>query len=327
MNNNFWKQLPNPFFALAPMHEITDPAFRQIMVECGLPRLADGKAGKPEVMFTEFVSVDGLCSQGKDALLPMFRFTEEERPIVAQLFGSRPEHFFEAAKLVAELGFDGVDINMGCPDKTIMKQGAGSALIGQEKLVKDIIMATRDGAGSIAVSVKTRTGIKSEQELEAWASFLLAQDLDAITLHCRTAREMYLPGANWNAVADLVKMAEGSGTVIVGNGDVANLEDGKKKAEESGAAGAMIGRAILNNPWMFNEAIDPKNIGKSERLQLLLRHARKYEELYRGRRNFSGMKKFFKMYSNYFPGAKELRMEMMKANSVGELEEIIKGSL
>jgi tRNA-dihydrouridine synthase len=269
MTGNFWKKLKKPFFVLAPMLDITDSPMRQIISECG----------KPDVFYSWFVSVDGICSSGKENILcrPNLKITQKERPIVVQLFGKDPEKFFQSAKIMAKLGFDGIDINMGCPDKDVLKQGAGAELIRSPLLAREIIQAAKKGAESagrqVPVTVKTRIGFYKRNEMKNWISEVIGENPAAICVHGRTAKERYGGIADWDAVKEAVKMAEGSGTLIIGNGDIKNREEGMIKARESGADGIMIGRAILSNPWLFNK--NKKEVSKGEKLEMLLKQDRK----------------------------------------------------
>lgn len=325
---NFWEKLnkeKKPFFCLAPMADVTDTAFRQIVA----------KYSSPDVMFTEMVACDGLCSVGKEKLLQLLDFSKIERPIVAQLFGSRPENFYESAKLIKELGFDGIDINMGCPQKNILKQGAGANLINSPNLAKEIIQATKKGAGGLPVSVKTRIGF-NKNELETWLPILLEEKPAVITIHGRTKKEMSKVSARWDVIKRGVEMAKGSGVLIVGNGDVQDLEDGQKKAQESGVAGVMIGRAVLGKPWIFNH-LDigrPSLKNEEKRFKILVEHIELFEEKYgenqagRGRvKNFAMMKKHIKAYLTGFKGVKELRVKLMDCDSGEEAKKLIKGRL
>ncbi|MES2006933.1 MAG: tRNA-dihydrouridine synthase family protein, partial [Patescibacteria group bacterium] len=235
------------FFVLAPLANVTDAAFRRIIA----------KYGKPDVLWTEFVSADGLIkatSEGKAKLMRDLLFTEAERPIVAQLFTSNPETMEAAAKLCQGLGFDGIDINMGCPDKSIEKQGAGAKLITTPDRAREVIRAAKRGAPNLPVSVKTRLGYNKDI-LEEWLPVLLAEELAALTLHARTRKEMSKVPAHWDRVKRAVEIRNelGSKTLIIGNGDALNMEDARKKAAESGADGVMLGRAIFGTPWLFSE--------------------------------------------------------------------------
>jgi nifR3 family TIM-barrel protein len=305
----FWDNLPKPFFALAPMADVTDAAFRRLIA----------KYGKPDVMGTEFVAVDGLCSSGRDALLIDFMYSEAERPIVAQIFGSKPDNFFKVAGLLAELGFDGIDINMGCPDRNVNKQGAGSEMIKEPENAVDVINATIEGSKGLPVSVKTRVGY-NKVELEDWFPKLLSTNIAALTVHARTRKEMSDVPARWEHVKRAKELASGTGVLIIGNGDVRDLEDGIEKAKETGADGIMIGRAIFGNPWCFNKAIKVEDIPLTERFRVMLEHTRLFEELLGDVKNFAVMKKHYKAYVNGFDGAKELRMQLMEAVDSNEIE-------
>ena len=248
--NNFWSHLNKPFFALAPMADVTDPAFRRIIA----------KYGKPDVTWTEFVSADGLAHKtGRENLIKDLAFTEAERPIVAQLFSSNPEHMKNAAKLCAELGFDGVDINMGCPDRTIEKQGCGSAMIKTPDIAVQIIRAAKQGIAEsgkdIPVSVKTRVGYNQES-IDTWIPVVLNEQIAALTIHARTRKDLSKVPANWDYVTRVVKLRDqlAPGTVIIGNGDVVDMADGLEKAKQTGCDGVMIGRACFGNPWIFSSS-------------------------------------------------------------------------
>jgi len=301
------------------MADVTDAAFRFIIA----------KYGGPDVMYTEFVSADGLASAGREKLLIDLKFDESERPIVVQFFGAKPENFYKAALLAQELGFDGIDINMGCPDKAVLKQGAGAALIENPELAKEIISETKHGAGSLPVSVKTRLGFK-KNVLKKWLPVLLESELAAIIVHGRTAKEMSLVPADWEAIAEAVeirnKMEAGliQKTVILGNGDVKNLADAETKAAQYDLDGVMIGRGIFGNPWFFNHDRQNKKVGQKEKLKVLLEHTRLFEKMFTGHKNFDVMKKHYKAYVNGFPGAKELRIKLMRVENAKEVEKILK---
>ena len=241
---NFWQKLPQPFFCLAPMAKVTDPAFRRIIT----------KYGKADVLWTEFVSADGLCHpKGRERLLSLLQFSKLERPIVAQIFGAKPEKIKEATKIICKLGFDGVDINLGCPDRSVEKQGAGAALMKNPKLAREIIRAAKKGGGGLPVSVKTRIGY-NKNEIETWIRELLSEDLAALTVHLRTRKEMSDVPAHWEHMKRIIEIRNemGKETLILGNGDALDLEDAKRKVAETGCDGVMLGRAIFGNPWLFN---------------------------------------------------------------------------
>ena len=336
--NNFWDNLPKPFFVLAPMADVTDAAFRRVICTYG----------KPDVTWTEFVSADGLVSpEGREALAIDLLYTEAERPIVAQLFSSNPTKMREASKFVAELGFDGIDINMGCPDKSIEKQGAGAAMMKNMKVAGEIIQAVKDGirdAGkSIPVSVKTRVGYNKVQ-IDEWIPFLFAQDIDALTIHARTRKEMSKVPARWEHVKEVVEIRNKMNvkTKIIGNGDVLDIDHARKLAEETGCDGVMLGRAIFGNPWLFSfrEGGVAESRGGAtppffehlpfageekirEKLRVMVEHTKLFEELLGSYKNFAIMKKHYKAYVNGWDGAKELRVKLMECNTAIEVEKIV----
>jgi nifR3 family TIM-barrel protein len=341
----FWEKLPKPFFCLAPMADVTDAPFRRIIA----------KYGKPDVFWTEFVSADGLASEGRKALKKNLIFTRKEKPIVAQLFSSNPAKMRESAKYVASLGFDGIDINMGCPDKSVEKQGCGSAMIKTPEKAAIIIQAVKDGIKdakkNIPVSVKTRVGY-SKNQIEEWIPFLLSQDIAVLTIHARTRKDLSLVPANWDYVKRVVEIRDKMKvkTLIIGNGDVKDVEDGKKKARETGCDGIMVGRAIFGNPWLFKN-LRTEHTSKStniflvknfsarpsrpaqvfsqyvpslqEKLKVLIEHAKLFEKLLTSHKSFAVMKKHFKAYVNGFDGAKELRVELMETKNAKEVEAVI----
>ena len=304
-----------PFFAIAPMADVTDIAFRQMFV----------KYGKPDVFWTEFVSADGLCSAGREVLLKDLAFSKKEKPIVAQIFGSDPEHCFKTAQLIAKLGFDGIDINMGCPDRNVEKQGAGAALMKNPKLAQEIILATKKGAGKIPVSVKTRVGYNKDQ-IDEWIPKLLEMDIAALTIHGRTRKEMSDVPARWEDIARVVKMRDkmGKDTLIIGNGDVSSLKDGLEKVKMSGVDGVMVGRGVFGDPWFFNKK--QREIPIEEKLKVLVEHTKLFEKKLSGTgiKNFAVMKKHFKAYVTGFDGAKELRVELMETTGAKEVEKVVK---
>jgi nifR3 family TIM-barrel protein len=317
---NFWHKLKNkPFFCLAPMADVTDAPFRAMFA----------KYGKPDVLWTEFVSADGLCSRGKEKLMPMLRYSEKERPIVAQIFSANPENIEKACAFIAKLGFDGIDINMGCPDKSVLKQGAGAALIKTPKLARSIIRSALAGVKStgkdIPVSVKTRIGF-SKIEIEDWIGELIKEDISALTIHARTKKEMSDVPAHWvdvKKVVDLIKNSPDERIrkiLVIGNGDVEDTDDGRRKCEETGCDGIMIGRGAFGKPWLFNP--DQKEITVAEKLKIMLEHAKLFEKTLTGSKNFAVMKKHFKAYVSGWEGAKELRVKLMEANNYAEIESI-----
>ena len=319
MATNFWKKLKKPIFAIAPMANVTDAAFRQMFVECG----------RPDVFWTEFVSVEGLLSKGRDKLLPDLWFEKYEHPIVAQIFGAKPEQFEEIGGLIRNLGFDGVDINMGCPDRGVEKQGGGAALMKTPELAKNIIRALKKGAGGLPVSVKTRIGY-SRDEISKWIPALLEEDLAALTVHLRTRAEMSMAAAHWDLAPVIVKLRDqyAPQTILLGNGDTNSLVEAREHFQASGMDGVMIGRGIFGNPWFFSG----RTPDVREKLDRLVKHTELFEYRYHsdrtkrdgGLKNFDVMKKHYKAYVTGFDGAKELRTKLMEAKSAGEVREIVR---
>ena len=328
---NFWqktkKEKNGPLMVLAPMADVTDPAFRHIIA----------KYGRPDATWTEFVSADGLFKGGYDALINDLRFSEIERPVIAQFFTSSPEMMEKAARLALELGFDGVDINMGCPDKSVEKQGAGAGLIKKPELAKEIILAAMRGASSeektIPVSVKTRIGY-NKNELETWLPAILETKPALVTIHARTRKEMSLVPARWEHVARAVEIRNelSPETLIFGNGDVKDIAHGVELCRETGADGAMLGRAIFGNPWLFS-GVPSSEIPVAEKLRVMVEHTKLFEEIVGPKppvgcgKSFAVMKKHYKAYVNGFDGAKELRMELMEAEDATRVGEIIEAFL
>jgi len=301
---NFWQKLKQPIIGLAPMDGITDAAFRYIVA----------KHGHPSVIYTEFVSVNGLL-RAYEKLKQDLIFNKIERPIIAQLFGAKPENFYKAAKIAAKLGFDGIDINMGCPDKSVVnKQGAGSALINQPELAQEIILKTKQ-AVSIPVSVKTRIGIDKPITQE-WIKNLLKTKPSAIAIHGRTLKQMYTGKADWREIGKAVKLAKNTNTKIIGNGDIKSYQQAKEKIKKYKVDGVLIGRAALGNPWIFQNKIQPT---VQMKLDIMLEQAKLFTKLLPNK-PFYNLRKHFAWYCKGFPQAKALREQLMKTNSLQDLQ-------
>lgn len=307
---NFWKKLHKPFFILAPMEGVTDTVFRQIVAS----------VGRPDVFMTEFVPVDALLSTGKERALRYLKYTETERPIVAQIWGSDPEKFTQVSEMLYKMGFDGIDINMGCPDRAAIKKGACGALIQNPELAKEIILATIKGAHGLPVSVKTRIGFK-KIDTENWVRILLQSPISALTLHLRTVSEMSKVPAHWDEIEKAVKIKNElkSKTLIIGNGDVKSLKEAREKCRKYKIDGVMIGRGIFENVYLFNERIDGSKINPKQKIKLLLKHLRLFNRTYEDHRHFALLKKFVKCYVNNFSGATEYREKLMAAKDLQEL--------
>jgi len=345
---NLWSKLPVPFFCLAPMADVTDVAFREMFA----------KYGKPDVTWTEFVSADGLVSGGEKILKYDLLYSEKERPVIVQLFSSNPDKMRKAAEVCAKLGFDGIDINMGCPDRSVEKQGAGAMMMKDKEKARDIIKAVKDGikdsnsnkqtGKNISVSVKTRIGYNTNQ-IEDWIPFLLSQKIDALTVHARTRKEMSLVPARWEHIKRVVEIRNEMKvkTKIIGNGDVESIEQGIKLAKKTGCDGIMVGRGVFGNPWFFNTDLSlrsPLSKGRvgeglgaqgktlrsqdkkaiTQKLKVMVEHAKLFEKKLGKVKNFAVMKKHFKAYVTGFKGSKELRVELMETKNAKEVEKTVR---
>lgn len=311
---SFWADLNNPIFALAPMEGVTDTVFRRVINICG----------KPSVYFTEFTNVDGLFSKGVKHVDHRLKFYPEEKPLIAQIWGMTPENYTKAAEMIVKMGFDGIDINMGCPERNVVRRGSCAGLIHNHKLAGQIIEATKQGAGNLPVSVKTRIGI-TEIETEKWITFLLEQNLDALTIHLRTAREMSHPAPHWEELPKVVELRNkiSPNTVLLANGDVLSRKQGEKITEKFGIDGVMIGRGIFHNPFLFDEGKTLEDLTLEERMELLLKHSQLFEEEWGDSKHFEILRKFYKIYTLGLPNANELREKLMTTKNLDDVKKII----
>ncbi len=322
----FWRglsQKKKPFFVLAPMADVTDRVFRSIIAKYS--RFGE-EAGGPDVFWTEFVSADGLMSEGRDALIVDLMINKGEHPIVAQIFGTNLQKLEDCARLCVELGFDGVDINFGCPEKNIVKSGGGAGAIVHPSQAVEVIRAVQRGVdGKIPVSVKTRLGFNRD-EVETWVPTILETGVAVLTMHFRTRKEMSKVPARWERMSRIKELRDiiSPDTLLIGNGDVETLEKGRELATKYGADGVMIGRGIFGNPWLFDE--NKKEVSISEKLEVMLEHTKLYTELL-PMKNFNIMKKHYKAYVNGFDGAKELRVKLMDCTSYEDIEGLTKAFL
>lgn len=309
-----WQKLPKPFFCLAPMEGVTDSVFRRVIV----------RVGKPDLMFTEFTSADGLLSKGFDYVSERLEYESEEQPLIAQIWGREPENLFKTAQVIKKLGFGGIDINLGCAVRAVMSKECGAALIGKNELVTQMIQATVRGGDGLPVSVKTRLGIKAI-ETEKWLGYLLSQPLAAITVHLRTATELSKVPAHWEEMTKIVALRDKSNPEIkiIGNGDVLDLKNAGEKVKQYGADGVMIGRGVFRNPWVFAKDSQVKRT-KRQKLDLLLYHLDLFTQTYKDEKRLVEMRKYFKIYVKGFPGAMKLLRELMKAETGEEIYRIIK---
>lgn len=311
---NFWTQMPQPLFALAPMEDVTDTVFRELVMRVSSP-------GRLNVLYTEFTNVDGMNHPvGRLRVGERLIVNESEKALlkktgiklVAQVWGKDPEIFHKVISEITATGlFDGIDINMGCPVKNVVKNGCCSALIGQPALAKEIVLAAK-AATHLPVSVKTRTGL-SKPITESWISHLLEVKPAAIILHGRTQKQQSDGLASWDEIAlgARVRDALQAEVAFLGNGDVMSYDEGIEKIGQYGLDGVMIGRGIFHNPWFFSSEQHPRD--RDERLNLLLEHARLFDTTWGKSKNFSILKRFFKIYTSNFSGASLLRQQLMLA--------------
>jgi tRNA-dihydrouridine synthase len=314
--NNIYKQLPKPFTVLAPLDDVSDVVFRRVISECA----------KPDLFFTEFVNVDGLQSVGRDKLLHKLWKTDSDDPIIAQIWGKTPENYLKTAQDLVKMGFAGIDINMGCPDKAVVKNGCCVALINNRDLAKEIIDATKAGAaGKVPVSVKTRLGF-NEIDL-SWHEFLLNQKLDALYIHGRTKKEMSLVPAHWDVINQIREMRDKiePNTKIIGNGDIKNRTEALDYANKYKLDGIMIGRGIFEDPYAFSKKSNWTNFTRHQKIDLLKRHLELFISTYKNHeRSQNVMKRFCKIYINNFAGAKELRESVMNQKTLSDILTILK---
>lgn len=326
--SNFWQSLPKPIFALAPMEDVTDTTFREIVAGLSDPRYLP-------ILYTEFTSVDGMNHpEGKIRVGERLIVSESERQLlkeknirlIAQIWGKKPELFHKIAReITTEYDFDGLDINMGCPVKNVVKNGCCSALINEPELAKEIILATKE-ATHLPVSVKTRTGIKSH-DTEVWIAHLMETKPAAVILHGRTQKQQSDGLANWDEIAKGARIRDelNPETKFLGNGDVMSVAQGKELAEKYRLDGVMVGRGIFHNPWFFNPLYPSPE--KSDKLDQLLLHTRIFERNWGGKKNLNILKRFYKIYTNDFTGAAKLRAELMEAKTYDDVYRIIQGEI
>lgn len=315
-----------PFFVLAPMDDVTDTVFRQIVAS----------TAAPDMYFTEFVNVDGLQSVGRKNLLKKLQFVPGETSLVAQLWGKDPENFRKTAQQITdgtfakELGlpdgcnFVGIDLNMGCPAKSEVKNGTCSALMQNRPLAEEIIDATLAGAESagqrMPVSVKTRLGWNEIDH--SWAEFLLNKKLNMLTIHGRTKKEMSKVPAHWDEIGKVRELRDqlSPDTLIVGNGDVMSRKQGEALAKQYDLDGIMVGRGVFHDPYVFALQSPWESLGRSEKIELYIRHVTLFAQTWQNNeRPIHTLNKFCKIYINGFDGAKELREQLMAADTTDAL--------
>ncbi|MGX2944389.1 tRNA dihydrouridine synthase [Enterococcus alishanensis] len=313
MSNNFWADLPKPFFILAPMEDVTDVVFRHVVKE----------AGAPDVFFTEFTNSDSFCHpEGIESVRGRLTFTEDEQPMVAHIWGDKPEFFKEMSISLAEMGFSGIDLNMGCPVPNVAERGKGSGLILRPDVAAELIQAAK--AGGLPVSVKTRIGFNEMAELEAWISHLLKQDIANLSVHLRTRKEMSKVDAHWEVIPQIIALRDkiAPDTLITINGDISDRQMGIELAEKYGVDGIMIGRGIFKNPYAFEK--EPQNHTPKELIGLLQLQIDLQDQFAeKVPRSIVGLHRFFKIYIKGFPGANDLRVKLMNTKSTQQVREIL----
>ncbi len=309
--------LSKPFLALAPLDEVSDTVFRQIIASCA----------RPDLFFTEFTNVDALQSAGRESALKRLRHEELERPLIAQIWGKDPKNFYKSAQELVKMGFAGVDLNMGCPAKSEVKAGTCSALINNRPLAEEVIRATKEGlGGQLPISVKTRVGFSAVDM--SWIEFLLGQDLDMLIVHGRTRKEMSKVPANWDLIGQAATLRDkiAPNTLIVGNGDVENYQMAQDLAKKYGLDGIMIGRGVFHDPFVFAKNSPWPNYTKQQKIQLYKSHVELFLQTWQsGERKLHTLNKFCKIYISGFDGAKEMRDKLMHANSGNELLDLLQG--
>lgn len=323
---NIWQKLKEesvknskPFSILAPMEEVTDTVFRRLLMKID---------SKPDLFFTEFTSVEGMNSVGRKKVEHRLKKRNEENNLILQIWGTNPEFFAKTAEEVdrmKENNFAGIDINMGCPVKKIIKNGGCSVLIRTPKLAKEIYLKTKNACKNLPVSIKTRLGF-SKLETENWIGFLLQEcQPDALIVHFRTSKEMSkfpVHEEEYEKVVDL-KNKLSPNTVLVVNGDIKNVEMGEQICKKYGFDGFMIGRGIFEDPWLFNPEKTKENVDIGEKLQTLLLHTSLFEKEWRDEKNFAILRRFFKIYANGFDGASDLRVKLMETKNGEETRKVV----
>ena len=313
MKENFWRELPRPFFVLAHMEDVTDVVFRHVVSE----------AGRPDVFFTEFTNTESFCHpEGVHSVRGRLTFTEDEQPIVAHIWGDKPEHFREMSIGMAEMGFKGIDLNMGCPVANVATKGKGSGLILRPETAAEIIQASK--AGGLPVSVKTRLGYSEIDEWRKWLKHVFQQDIANLSIHLRTRREMSKVDAHWELIGEIKKLRDeiAPNTLLTINGDIPDRKTGLELAEKYGIDGIMIGRGIFHNPYAFEK--EPREHTSAELLDLLRLHLDLFDKYSQEEtRLFKPLRRFFKIYVRGIRGASELRHQLMSTNTTDEARELL----
>lgn len=313
MEENFWQGLPRPFFILAPMEDVTDVVFRHVIAE----------AGAPDVYFTEFTNSESYCHpDGIESVRGRLTYTEDEQPIVAHIWGDKPEYFRQMSIGMKEMGFKGIDLNMGCPAPNVFKHGRGAGLILRPEVAAELIQAAK--VGGLPVSVKTRLGHKDLDEWRDWLRHILEQDIANLSIHLRTKVEMSKADAHWELIPEIKALRDevAPDTLLTINGDIPDYQTGLELVEKYGVDGVMIGRGVFTNPFAF--AKESKNHSPAELLDLLRTHLDLFDEYSQKEpRLFKPLRRFFKIYVRKFKGANDLRIALMETESTDEVRALL----
>lgn len=313
MKENFWNELPRPFFILAPMEDVTDIVFRHVVSE----------AARPDVFFTEFTNTESFCHpEGIHSVRGRLTFSEDEQPMVAHIWGDKPEQFKEMSFGLADMGFKGIDLNMGCPVANVAKKGKGSGLILRPERAAEIIQAAK--AGGLPVSVKTRLGYYNIEEWKEWLRHVFKQDIANLSIHLRTRKEMSKVDAHWELIEAIKKMRDevAPQTLLTINGDIPDRQKGMELATKYGIDGVMIGRGIFHNPFAFEK--DPREHTSKELLDLFRLHLELFEKYSNEEtQQFKSLRRFFKIYVRGIRGASELRHQLMSTENVDEARALL----
>lgn len=313
MKENFWRELPRPFFILAPMEDVTDIVFRHVVSE----------AARPDVFFTEFTNTASFCHpEGIHSVRGRLTFSEDEQPMVAHIWGDQPEQFREMSIGLAEMGFKGIDLNMGCPVANVAQKGKGSGLILRPEVAAEIIQATK--AGGLPVSVKTRLGYYEIDEWKDWLKHVLKQDIANLSIHLRTRKEMSKVDAHWELIEAIKNLRDeiAPDTLLTINGDIPDRQTGLELVEKYGVDGIMIGRGVFHNPFAFEK--EPREHTSKELLDLLRLHLSLFQKYNKDEdRQFKSLRRFFKIYVRDIKGASQLRHQLMNTESIAEARELL----
>ncbi|HDA0659413.1 TPA: tRNA-dihydrouridine synthase [Staphylococcus aureus] len=313
MKENFWSELPRPFFILAPMEDVTDIVFRHVVSE----------AARPDVFFTEFTNTESFCHpEGIHSVRGRLTFSEDEQPMVAHIWGDKPEQFRETSIQLAKMGFKGIDLNMGCPVANVAKKGKGSGLILRPDVAAEIIQATK--AGGLPVSVKTRLGYYEIDEWKDWLKHVFEQDIANLSIHLRTRKETSKVDAHWELIEAIKNLRDeiAPNTLLTINGDIPDRKTGLELAEKYGIDGVMIGRGIFHNPFAFEK--EPREHTSKELLDLLRLHLSLFNKYEKDEiRQFKSLRRFFKIYVRGIRGASELRHQLMNTQSIAEARALL----